>query len=641
MRSLLFLLGFLLILPYTAIQADDFAAQAECPVCKIKFATISPTIASGAQALDGRPLGHRFLPPAECPMCGGVFADETLSKGELKRVEAFIWSPEFRSARKSDAWLRHAILLEKLERNNLKIADAYLKASWASDHDKTLQKQYQEKSLELLRNYLTSSDFADEHSFAVNLKIGDLLRQLGKFAEAQKWFEKMQAQPDLKQGWRAMVIKRGLSLIAKAETSPAPFPHGNALHEAIINGDKARFSAALNDHSMINEVNMAGFSPLLLAIQEGRDAFVEALLKAGADYYQPDNLGNTPLHWSVIKQQGKLLRWLTEKSNKIDTINLAGQTPLHLAVAMANLEITLQLLEAGADLNLRDTSGNSLMHLLARSNGVAVRQIFTAIRQQISDLNPRNFADYTPVQVAAVSGNRRMIETFVEAGANINARMPDGSNVLFFCRPELIPLLLDLGASATLKNNAGHNAFVHARLNADIARITYFKRSGQYGTRAREFKIASDTFTIFSAIKMGNEEIVAQILQQDPSQIGAKDEKLGETPLHFAVAGQHSRIVALLLKQGAAINSESDFLRTPLHYAAMAGNLEIVKLLCEAQANIFALDARGSTPLHDAAAADNRKIYHYLISRGASDSTVNNDGKPASTMLENDKQTEE
>lgn len=636
MRMLIFLLGLLLILPFSKGQAADYAAQADCPVCKIKFATISPTISSGPEALDGRPLGIKFLPPAECPMCGGVFAEETLGNGELKRIETFIWSPEFQSARQSDAWLRHAIILEKLERNNLKIADAYLKASWAADHDKSRQKHYQEKSLELLRSYLTSSDFSEEHSFAVNLKIGDLLRQLGKFAEAQRWFEKMQEQPDFKQGWRGMVIKRAQTLSARAETAPAPFPQGNTLHEAILKGDKAGFAAALNDHSMLNEVNMAGLSPLLLAIQEGHDEFIEALLKAGADFYQPDNLGNTPLHWSVIRKQAKLLRWLTEKSNKIDTTNLAGQTPLHLAVAMANLDITLQLLEAGADPNTRDAGGNSLMHLLARSNGVAARQIFATISPQITDLNQRNFADYTPLQVAAKSGNRRMIEVFVEAGANINARIPDGGNVLFFCRPDLLPLLLDLGASAVLKNNAGHNALVYARLNGETDRIRYLKKSGLFGTKGREFNIASETFTIFSAIKKGKGDIVARILQQDPSQIDAKEESLGETPLHFAVAAEHIKIIEFLLSQGAKINTESDFLRTPLHYAAMAGNLGIVKLLCEAQANIFALDARGSTPLHEAAAANNRKIYHYLISRGASDSTVNNDGKPASTMMESD-----
>jgi ankyrin repeat protein len=151
---------------------------------------------------------------------------------------------------------------------------------------------------------------------------------------------------------------------------------------------------------------------------------------------------------------------------------------------------------------------------------------------------------------------------------------------------------------------------------------------------AKKFSIDGRDITIFSAIRAGDMSAVQKILQTDRLQADACDEPLGESPLHLAVSLEKHDLAVLLIDHGAKVNAITDFQRTPLHYAASSGNLEIVKLLCRNGADIFALDIRGSTPLHDAAATQNLRVYNYIESLGASDSTVDNSGQPASALIE-------
>ena len=64
------------------------------------------------------------------------------------------------------------------------------------------------------------------------------------------------------------------------------------------------------------------------------------------------------------------------------------------------------------------------------------------------------------------------------------------------------------------------------------------------------------------------------------ADVDAQEEE-GYTPLHFAVAGGHTRVLAMLLAAGADVNAPDATARTPLHLAADEGLTEMVEVLCE------------------------------------------------------------
>jgi len=100
------------------------------------------------------------------------------------------------------------------------------------------------------------------------------------------------------------------------------------------------------------------------------------------------------------------------------------------------------------------------------------------------------------------------------------------------------------------------------------------------------------------------------------------EDALGLRPLHSAAIRGHSRIVALLLERGAAVDARDSLGRTPLHYASAGGHDECVRILLGRDADPNARDVKGITPLHLAAKWGNAETTDLLLSAGADPNAV-------------------
>ena len=136
-----------------------------------------------------------------------------------------------------------------------------------------------------------------------------------------------------------------------------------ALLKAFAQGREGNLLALLN-HASVNAQDALQRTALHLASSMGEKWAVELLLKNGADRGLVDWLGNTALHYAVIRnflvaqdmEVAKLLLQDTEIA-VIDRQDLRGLTPLHKAVQRGAYNIAMLLLEHKAAVNLRDNSG--------------------------------------------------------------------------------------------------------------------------------------------------------------------------------------------------------------------------------------------------------------------------------------------
>jgi uncharacterized protein len=92
------------------------------------------------------------------------------------------------------------------------------------------------------------------------------------------------------------------------------------------------------------------------------------------------------------------------------------------------------------------------------------------------------------------------------------------------------------------------------------------------------------------------------------------------TPLHEAIRGGHSRVAALLIAAGAALNVRDSAGCTPLHYAVRLGHAEAAKILLDAGADVDAeAGNRGATPLWLACSAKRDDLAKLLRAYGGSE----------------------
>jgi hypothetical protein len=81
---------------------------------------------------------------------------------------------------------------------------------------------------------------------------------------------------------------------------------------------------------------------------------VRLLLDNGADPNLANRHGTTALHWAARFGNEEIVRLLVESGSAVNAADVYGITPLHYA---KNASIARQLLDMGADINARSTSG--------------------------------------------------------------------------------------------------------------------------------------------------------------------------------------------------------------------------------------------------------------------------------------------
>lgn len=77
-------------------------------------------------------------------------------------------------------------------------------------------------------------------------------------------------------------------------------------------------------------------------------------------------------------------------------------------------------------------------------------------------------------------------------------------------------------------------------------------------------------------------------------------DRMGRTPLHYAVAEGNEQDVSRLLNEGVDVNARDDNGWSPLHFAAQANSAALASRLLSAGAEVDALDANGNSPLSSA-----------------------------------------
>lgn len=126
--------------------------------------------------------------------------------------------------------------------------------------------------------------------------------------------------------------------------------------------------------------------------------------------------------------------------------------------------------------------------------------------------------------------------------------------------------------------------------------------------------VPDSTQRLFEAVEKGNFEGVSTALEAGADVNATREWRI--TPLHVAVAGNHTDVAHMLLAQGAQINAATEYGSTPLHWAAELGCADAVLLLIQIGADVHAMNESHETPLQRAAARGHNNIMDILESAG-------------------------
>ena len=145
-----------------------------------------------------------------------------------------------------------------------------------------------------------------------------------------------------------------------------------------------------------------------------------------------------------------------QKGGNVNSVGMAGATPLIWALTQSNPLLFDALLELGADVNQQGQSGASPMLLSAANKDI--RFLRSAIRHN-GNIQTKNSDGRTPLVVAAMKGYSDHVKLLLAEGVNVNAQDQIGFTALHYAattgNADIVRSLLSKGARLDLTNNEG------------------------------------------------------------------------------------------------------------------------------------------------------------------------------------------
>ena len=425
--------------------------------------------------------------------------------------------------------------------------------------------------------------------------------------------------------------------------------------------------------------DVAGRTPLLHAIFEGKTSLANELLDCGADVKATGPKGVTALHYAARQVQNiDLVSRLITAGAELLARTDRGSSPMDYAALNGNLaclelllaapcdpelrEVAVSealcnagsedyvpvidlLLSNGGDVGFSDSLGWSpLHHAVHCQKSNAVRRLLQAGanpnihkgrtssplekavskgRMQIVDLLLRAGGDPllkdegpTLLHWSTISNNRHVVDWALQTGIDVNQRTTERRSALMWAAKETPdPLILEELVSA--------GALVHIKSMKDEVTaldIAAMKGSAEFVQALLDAGADPESkspicYTSLSWAAANGHSIVVQVVLNTEATFETPNAD-GKTPLILAAYHGYEDVVKRLIAAGAALNYVDSEGLSALHYAVFGKQEGVVQLLLEASAEVDIKGSAGLTPLMAGTWPDHRNIFEKLLAKG-------------------------
>ncbi|XP_048250897.1 serine/threonine-protein phosphatase 6 regulatory ankyrin repeat subunit B-like isoform X1 [Haliotis rufescens] len=370
--------------------------------------------------------------------------------------------------------------------------------------------------------------------------------------------------------------KKSLKLLVEhnADIKLCDSNNNSLLHLAIENGKTASVEYLLKEHKCdIHTRGMHGWTPLVCAVFAGKKDVLDVLLKHKTDNRLRDTNIRNAIHLACECGINSIVERLLQLTD-VNASGKHGQTPIMCSASSGKKNTFDLLLSRKANINLTDDDNNSLLHVACKSDDTSILEyLLTQL-----DINRPGKHGWTPVMKAAVNGRKDVLDLLVKEKANLELTDDSGNNLLHLaCHGGNVSIVKHLLPQFNINSRGGNGwtPVMYAAVNGD-----------------------SDVF---------------RLLVSRGADLSLEDD-YNNSVFHLGCIGGNRTIVKDLLPK-ADKNSRGNLGRTGIMKSAWAGNADVFKLLVSKKVDLKTVDDNNDTILHHASQGGNCSIVEYLIEK--------------------------
>ena len=369
-----------------------------------------------------------------------------------------------------------------------------------------------------------------------------------------------------------------------------------------------------------------------LALVASDIKMVESLLSAGVNPDLRDRFGRTPLHTAVTFSDEKVVRVLLEHHADPNAVvqrqsvsEEFASTPLQAAAQLGNVRMAKMLIKAGAQVNT--TVGRSA---LARAVFFNRLDMMDYLLDAGADVNVRDPEGASPLDDAVWRGSFNAVAILLAHGARLND--PDTrtgatpvNEAAYRGHTGIVRYLLQFHPDLTIADKRGYGPLENAvRMGKEETALLLLDPGTKLSDGALDAAIKKDEAGVVGVLLRGGMPPDAALAS-------------GLTPLDLAASTGSEKVARVLLEGGADANTASRNGATPLEDAALKGFGSLASILLDHGARTDVVNAdSGTTALYAAAAFGKSETVKLLLDRGANPSLCGNNRKsPYQAAMEN------